>query len=199
MCSELECAPVSLGTLLSDLLLGSLSLLSVAPLFLNSGGGLLLLVLLLAAVITVELHVRELLPQLLKLRIVLLDIVLVINNYKVFLVGVAGSDGPVEGAGDEVRAVDEHELVVHVGVGLVVDAHGDAPLREPVHVAALLVHALVVRDYLDLDAPLPGRVHSIRQLVIRHGEHADLDRFRRPVHVLDQTLHILFIWEKHSV
>ncbi len=128
MRSKLEGAPISLGTFLSNLLLGSLALLLVFPLPLDSGGGLILLVLLHTAVIAVKLHVCKLFPQLIKLRIVLLYVVLVIDNDQIFLIGVPGGNSPIEGASDHVRIINNHELIVHVGVGSVVDSHWDASL-----------------------------------------------------------------------
>lgn len=128
MTSKLEGAPIGLGTFLSNLLLGSLALLLVFPLPLDSGGGLILLVLLLTAVITVKLHVCELLPELIKLRIVLLNVVLVIDNDQIFLISVPGGNSPIEGASDHVRIINNHELIVHVCVGSVVNSHWYASL-----------------------------------------------------------------------
>lgn len=128
MRSKLEGAPIGLWAFLSNLLLGSLALLLVFPLPLDSGGGLILLVLLLTTVIAVKLHVCKLLPQLFELRIVLLNVVLVVDNDQIFLIGVPGGHSPIKGASDYVRIIDNHELIVHVGVGSVVDSHWDASL-----------------------------------------------------------------------
>ena len=77
--SHLECAPISLGALLSDFLLVCLPLLLVLPLSLNGGRSFILFFLNLNIIVTVELHVCKLLPELFKLVVVALYIVGVVH------------------------------------------------------------------------------------------------------------------------
>ena len=62
---------------------------------------------------------------------------------------------------------------MHVGDFVVVRAHRDASISEPLAVIALVLHALVVSDDADIDTLVVHVLDSVRQRVIRQVEHAD--------------------------
>ena len=122
-----------------------------------------------------------------------------VDHDYVFLVAPAGLHSPVEWASDQEQIIHYDELVVHVEIRFVVGPDRDALLSQPFDVAALVVHALVVRDDLHSQSPLPDLIHCVGQFVVGQVEHTYLQRLLGLTQVWHQLVDVLVIWEEESV
>lgn len=147
----------------------------------------------------VNLVLCELLPETLEFSVVLLNIVGIINYYDVLLVTLASLYSPIERSGDEVRIVDDNELVMHVKLRLWISSASDTLLRKPDDITTLISHALVVRDYSHLNSSFMRIVYCISKLVICQIEDTDFQRLLRFGQVLYQSVNVLFIGEEEGI
>jgi len=97
-----------------------------------------------------------------------------VGDDHVFRVACDRLDRPVEGAVEERGLVDDAELVVHVGGGLV-RAEGDPRRLQRRDVAPSVEGLCRVRDHPHLDAAAVGLKDAAGDEVARDGEHADVD------------------------
>lgn len=67
-----------------------------------------------------------------------------INDQDVLLVVGTSLEGPVEGAGQDELAIDDHELVVHVVLGRVISSNLDTGISKLLDVVTLVLSALVI-------------------------------------------------------
>lgn len=67
----------------------------------------------------------ELLPELVKIVLVLLDKLRVVEDNEVLLVGADSLRSPVEAASDEDLIINQHVLVVHVGSEVIIGCSFD--------------------------------------------------------------------------
>ncbi len=162
----------------------------VAVGFLDGGGGFLL---------GCNLIGGELLPQLLKLRVVAFDVEWVVNDEQILLVTVSSLEGPVEGAGEEEDAVDKHELVVHVMLLVVIGADGDSSIGQSLRVVALVLHGLVIGDDANVDTLVVDVLDGVGEHIVGQVEHTDQKRFLGHLDVSLKLVDVVAVGEEESV
>lgn len=84
-----------------------------------------------------------------------------VDNKEILLVAFACLDCPVEGSGYQMGVINDCKFVVHVVDCIVISSHWDALLGQPLDIVALVVHALIIRNYTDSHSTLVGIMQSI--------------------------------------
>ena len=69
-----------------------------------------------------------------------------VNDKEVLLIVGTSLESPVERASQQELSIDNHELVVHVVLSVVVSPDGDAEVCQFLAIVALVGHALIVGD-----------------------------------------------------
>jgi hypothetical protein len=118
----------------------------------------------------------EVFPKLLELHGVAFNVEGVVHDKKIFLVVAAGLVGPVKGASHNELTIDYHEFVVHVVRGSIVGSAVDSEVSHSLDVASIGKSALVISNHSNFDAGFVSSDHSVSEVVIGHGENADLER-----------------------
>ena len=132
--------------------------------FLNRNCGLLL---------TTDLLCGKLCPELFKLGGIALDVEGVINDEKVLLIVGACLESPVEGASQQEHSINNHKLVVHVVLRVIVSSNRNAEVCQVLTIISLVGHALVVGDDTDIDTLSLHVLDSSSKHVVRKVEDTD--------------------------
>ena len=180
--------PASFG--LVSAALHSVVVLLVAVGLLNGSGGALLLGHVVAG---------ELSPELLELLHVPLNVEWVVDYEQVLLIVLTGLECPVERTSQKESIVDDHELVVHVVLGLRVCSDWDASVCQVLAIVALVLHALIIGDHAHINTTRVNLLNGIGKLIVSQVEDADKELALGHLDVALKLANVIHVREEEGI
>lgn len=138
-------------------------------------------------------------PKLLELHSVAFDVEGVVDDKKIFLIVAAGLVGPIEGAGHNKLAINDHEFVVHVVGRSIISSAVNTEVGHSLNVTSVGERALVISDNSNFDTISESSDHSVCEIVIGHSEDADQECLLCAGDVLANFFYVRLVWEEKGI